>query len=604
MKHNILYTLMALLLMTLVSSCNEESSRNIPEPTQSHTDGMLTVALSPSSDLKAIYRDPNSQDILLEWNEGNFDINVFIKQGDIIEVIRGVEIKNVSADKKSCVFDIKLPETIDLNQNFDMYGAVAENIQVKDGKILVGIGGRVMYELSKQAANRDGYAPVTFAAQNISVSSGTVEANFEHLGAMAVINIHNSSEATFQTAGFAVVPAEGKPAFYHKAALPFIGNTELPYIDLLDPEAAPVELLTRVVYPAVNIPAGKVQSVGFWFAPNSDSTPEIDLIAYDANDRKEIRSTTGKPARGAMLKGHAYHINAEWNGAELILLESEPENPLPENQPVMRFKTTLEKGDLIFMTIGATSSEEESNVWIDFNNNGKRDRGEYVTTFSNETRDEFLQPYVIDAQEFAVYGEVSTLVILGTKTKGSQLTAADLTANPYIEQFFTFDNNIPTLDLSKNPRVRRLALDDNQIKSFTLSKEATGLEELYLTNNKLTMLFISMATNALLVDVSNNELTSLYVPYAFNDIWGFFMENNKLDKAAIERVYSSLNSTAGKSVFFDWQYSIQTWGNPGAAEASKSIATSKGWTVIDKEPYETATAELTSRHELKAPLRR
>lgn len=599
MRKNIFYYLATLLLLTLVG-CSSDANR-IPE-VEKGGDRTLSVNLTPAPELKAIIKDLNSRKIFLQWEEGFFDMNVVIKQGDVLELISGVKIQSAEGD--ACSFDIELPETINLDQTFDMYGIVSENVKVEDGKILVGVGGRVMYELTKDSSNKDGFVPVYFEKQGIEMYGDPVEADFKHLGALAVVTVLNKSAAPLNTAGFAVRPADGTTEFYHKAALPFTGNEELPYIDLLDMAAAPIMKMTRVVYPSVVIPENDVRTVGFWFCPNTDSTPAVKLAMYDADGRVAVLSEETRPERAtAMQLGRAYHIYAEWDGAQLNLVSEEPLKPLPADQPVMKFTSNLQPGENFFMIVGGANPEAERDIWIDLNNNGTREMGEFIQKFSNRTVAESFQMVTLDSQEFAIYGEVTTMVI-----ESAELTALDVTMNPHLDQFFTFGGNISKIDLSNAVKLRRVALDENQTSEIIFSPEATGLEEIYVANNNLTTLDVSMASNALLIEAGDNQLTSIKVPASFIDLWGFNVENNQLTADALNTIYDSLNQ-AGTQIYYDWQYTMNLWGNPGTATSDVYKLKLKGWTGYTEDPnaapaaVRNQSAGAKSVSPLRAPLK-
>ncbi|MDO5017541.1 MAG: hypothetical protein Q4E10_04165 [Porphyromonas sp.] len=574
MKNNIFYLLAALLLFALAGCSNEAFPT--PDVETDNSTRTLSVQLDPSAELKSIVKDLNSKRVFLDWEEGNFDINIVLKQGEVVELIAAVEVKGVK--EESCTFEFSVPESIDLNQKFDVYGVVSENIKAVDGKALVGVGGRVMYELTRNSSNRDGYVPVYFEQKDVEMYGESIKATYQHLGSLAVITVLNKSDQPLNTAGFAVRPADGTTEFYHKAALPFVGNEELPYINLLDRTEAPINRLTRVTYPSVVIDKNDVQSVGFWFCPNTDSTPEVKLAMYDADTRKEVLSNNTRPARAtAMQPGKAYHLYAEWDGTNLTLVNKEPEKPLPARQSSMKFGTSLNKGEKFYMIIGGPDAETERDIWIDLNNNGKREKGEYINEFSNETLDEDFREYTIEGQEFTIYGEVTTLVM-----DGLEPTAIDVTGNPNLDQFFVFDGEVETIDLTKNVNLRRVALEGLNAKNITFAPEATGMEEIYLDYNKLTSLDLTMTANTLLIDVSHNQLTEIKTN-PFVTLWGLFINNNQLDATALNELFNNLNK-AELQKYFEWQYTVDVWDNPGTPTANYTILTHKGWSAVKNNP--------------------
>lgn len=597
MKKNIIYTSL-LLIGLLLGACSRQDSQIPVDIEGGHT---LSVHLTPGADDRAIVKDLNSKDVLLKWEVGNFDLNIVFKQGDVLKLVKGVEIKEAKGE--TCSFDVEIPEGIDVGKAFDLYGAVAENIKVRDGKILVGVGAHGLYELTNHSSNRDGAVPVWFKSENVTLNESEVDAEFMHLGAMAVLTIKNESTKPLKTAGFAVRPVSGSDEFYLKGALPFGGNTELPYINLLEMNEAPQDIMTRVIYPSVDIAAGEIAHVGFWFRPNAlTQTPEVNLVVYDAETRQPIVSKNTRQGRStAMEVGKAYNLYATWNGTDLTLQDQRMDNALPENQPKIVITTTQKEGEMIPLIIGATDSESEKDVWIDLNGNGQRDLGEFVTEFSDELKAGNVQWYKIGAQTVTVYGNVKDFCYWGTD-KG-QLTHVDVSENTLLDQLFVFQSNLNTLDLSKNTKLRRVGFENCGLTSVTMPTMAPNMQELYLTNNKLTSVDITSAVNVLGFSLAGNQLTSVKYP-KFATLWIGEIEDNQLSAASINIFLHSLQKAQQK--YAEWMYTAYIFGNPGTATADKTIGALKGWTIVttnpDAEDSMSSEYKLTARKYLSTPL--
>lgn len=576
MKQNIILSLLALLLLSLVG-CQSEQVMQPEDPSQqAHT---LRVSLAPSTDTRAIIKDPSSKNVLFQWEVGSYDLHVAFKQGEVLSLVKNVEIQAASGEE--CTFEVTLPEGIDPTKPFDLIGAVAEHIMLKDGKLLVSVGGHVLDELFAYSSNRDGLVPIYFKKENVSLQD-QVEATFQHLGSMAVINIKNDSDVPLVTAGFAVRPTDGTTEFYHKAALPFEGNTELPYIDLLDLSAAPTNHLTRVTYPKVVVPAQSVRSYGFWFCPTGVATPEISLVAYNATSRNEIVSTNTRPARAAMEAGKAYNLYAVWNGTELTLQSEVIETPLPLNQR----KITLSLHDDLLNTdvpfiIMAKDQEAERYVWIDLNGNGQRDPGEAVTDFSKSLKTEDLKWFVPTTNDIAIYGDVTVLATRSLRGIDVHLTALDVNGNDLLEQIIIVDSQLGELSITATSNLKRLQLENCGLTKLELGSTLTNLQEIYLAGNQLTSLDISMAKDALGVDISYNQLAAVLCP-SFTTLWFIDMQSNQLSKEAMELIYNRIQKAG--IPYADWFYTATVFDNPGVATADHTILTKKGWTVVKDAP--------------------
>lgn len=547
---------------------------------------VLKVNLAPSTDTRAIIKDLNSKNVFFKWEVGNFDLNVVFKQGATLSIVRGVQITD--ANGEFCSFEVTLPEAVNPEESFDLYGIVAENIKLKDGKVWVEVGAHGLYELTNYSSNRDGAVPVYFKSEGVSLDS-EVNAVFNHLGAMAVVAIKNTSDKPFRIAGVAARPVKSAAEFYLKAALPFEGNTTLPYLNILDLTEATQDFATRVVYPSVEIAPNDVQHVGFWFRPNElGNTPEINLVAYDAEARKAIVSTNTRPARAtAMQVGRAYNIYATWDGTNLTMLDEELERDLPADQPKIVFTTNQNIGDEIPLVIQATTPDAERDIWIDLNDNQVRDKGEYVTEFAESLKFSEARFYKIGAKKITIYGEVANFSFIGNYDSegyvvpNSGLASIDVSGNTLLDQLFIYESQLTSVDLSKNTKLRRVGFEYCELTSFTMPTEAAGMQELYLTGNQLTTVDLTAAPNLLGVSVAGNEIATITVP-KFTTLWIAEFQNNKLEAAAINTIYDSLQK--GEQKFAEWMFTIYVYNNPGALTASKSTAMFKGWTVVNQDP--------------------
>lgn len=575
MKKNIVYTLLMLCVLSFVA-CSTKENR-IP-----NEQNVLSINLSPNAEARAIIKDLNSKNVFFKWEVGNFDMNVVFKQKDFLKIVKGIEIKDAKGE--FCSFDVTLPEGIDPQIPFDLYGIVAEQVKVRDGKILVGVGAHGLYELNNNSANRDGAVPVWFKSEGVSLKNTEVNATFEHLGAMAVVTIKNTSDKPLKTAGFAVRPIDGAPEFYQKGSHPFYGNDELPYVDLMNLDKAPENILTRVVYPSVDIQPGDVQYVGFWFRPNSETTPAVNLVAYNAETRQPIVSTNTRSERPtAMHAGRAYNIYATWDGTNLVMQDQPIEKELPAEQPKIIFTTNQEIGEMIPLVIGAASPQAERDVWIDLNDNQKRDAGEYVTDFANEMSAKNAHKYKLGAKKITIYGDVVDFAFIGIANKEGMydtekgLTSIDVSENNLLDQLFVYGSKLGSVDLTANTKLRRVGFEHCGINTFKMPETAEGLQELYLTGNNLTTIDISAATNVLGFSLSENKLTQVTYP-RFTTLWIADIYSNQLSAAALNQLYNSLQKAGQK--YAEWFYTIEVYDNPGVAGANHAAAKAKGWTVI------------------------
>ena len=584
MNKKIIHILLALMVVAL-AACTATTLPDSEEATRPASgDRVLRISLTPSASVRAIIKDPNSKGVIFKWNEGHFDLNMAFKQGDKIRIVRGVEI--LQANGEECTFEVALPKVIDEDAPFDLYGVVADDLKLKGGKLLVNVGGRLMYQLNAFSNNNDGMVPVYFKAEGIRYDQKNISAEFEHLGSLAVVHTKNTSTKPFKVAGFAVRPADNSTEFYHKAALPFEGNTTLPYLNLLDLTEGPTMIQTYVTYPEIELPAGHNDYIGFWFRANTESTPEVSLVAYEATERKEIRSINTRPARStAMQAGKAYNLYAEWNGTELKIVDPF----LPEfstDLPTIKIQLNEIPAGGLPLAMAVAKPEDQQQVWIDLNGNGAFDLGEAVTEFQKDITKDPMIEYKVTSKEVTIYGRIDELAIVGVveKVAEDQFTRKQWVTDLQFSQDHPIHNlygwfgiTIPHVDFSTLSNLQTLQWYNCGMESITLPSSGK-METLAIEENKdLTRLDLTHQPNLRLLFLSENGLTAITSPAKFTALLMVNLKDNKLEKDEIEGFVTHLNKGGDK--FYPWMYSLDITGNPGANDVDESLVTAKKWTL-------------------------
>ncbi len=574
MKH-IVQNIWALLILLSLAGCAADS--NMPEQISDANRTLhITASVAQKPTMNAVEKDLNSDNVLLTWEKGTFTIQVIVKQGAKMVQVNNIVIKDVYNQGHTAKFDVTLPAEIDSEKPFELIGAVGNRLMIKDGRILLGVEAHSMYDLFGVSSNKDADVPVWFHAKNVEVGKEQLQVQFEHLGAMAVIGVYNAADKPLRTAGFAMVPHGSAPAFYHKAALPFEGNTELPYIDLLNPTATPQMIMSRVLYPEVVIPAKAFRYVGFWFMPNGTVTPEVDLVAYDADGRKPIVSANTKPAKGkTMTAGKAYNLYAQWDGAALSIMESMPTISYTD-APYVVVRTNRAVGETFKLIVDGVDVDACRDIWVDLNNNGKREKGENISArrFSSSYKSTPVE-FKLQAQEFKIYGKISYLWV-----DKNALTLLDIKKCPTIKSISAIGNElVGNLDFSANTELVIAELGENSITGINFGNN-TKLSEIYLNSNKLKTIDISALSSLYAFDVSYNELTSIVVKDKHPEMMYVRIQSNQLPASMIDAMYNVLPKAEERD--YNWQYTISVTNNPGTDAAKHSIATDKGWIVYKK----------------------
>jgi len=275
----------------------------------------------------------------------------------------------------------------------------------------------------------------------------------------------------------------------------------------------------------------------------------------------------------------------------------------------VKFTTSISPGGMISLGINA-AKDDQKNVWIDLNDNGKRDPGEDVSVFGQWS--DAVKKYVINSHNITIYGNLTRLAC-----NKNEVTSIDLTALLDLNRLEINDNKITEIDLSHNSNLRDLviagnsnlsSLDVSNLKNLTnITGHALGVSEIKgLTNlkvlktlrldgssvvkldlsgnNSLTDLLaansrlssvigLTKKANLKTVDVSSKNGSNAIIELDLSDnpaLKTVNLMNNKFSAANLNKIFNQLPKASG---------TITITGNPGSDEANAEIALSKGWKI-------------------------
>ncbi|MDP8171580.1 leucine-rich repeat domain-containing protein [Pasteurella skyensis] len=193
-------------------------------------------------------------------------------------------------------------------------------------------------------------------------------------------------------------------------------------------------------------------------------------------------------------------------------------------QPYIEFTTSKKIGEKVQFFIVADSTEQK-NIWIDLNNNGKREKNEGVKVFTTEDTSD-SETRVIKSQTFRIYGKVNLLdcsdnqftninishnqTLKNLYCKENQLIDLDVSQNSNLEEIVVSSNKLTSINFSKNKQLKYLDCSENEIKDLDVSK---NIELEYLDFSSTQVKNIDLSYNIKLIELncSYSELASLDV---------------------------------------------------------------------------------------------
>lgn len=134
---------------------------------------------------------------------------------------------------------------------------------------------------------------------------------------------------------------------------------------------------------------------------------------------------------------------------------------------------------------------DRDDIWIDLNNNGKKDTGEEVSHFGSH------EVYVIESQDITIYGVVSEL-----SCEANGICKMDVSKNTALKRLVCSKNDLTELNVSNMPYLSDLDCKENSLVSLNATNNP-GLLNLDCSDNEnLSELDISGNKNFTTLDCS------------------------------------------------------------------------------------------------------
>lgn len=611
------HLLTLLLLAGLLFAGCQSDDMAVPAPETGSARTLKITALMPlegdAGTRVTASQKEGSKNIELRWKERDV-IQFYFKQEN--KIIKGdaILLLNFSADGKRAEFTVPVPGTVNTAYPFDLYGVHGAQSAILDNAIVLDGRPSGFQPLDKIAV------PIFFKAQDLTDVTA-LDVVFRHYGALHVATLKNSSPFGLSPRNIFLSIA-GNPWFHQGT-----GQT-IPVYDLIS-ETVLQKLIPFDALPSVPLSplvTGDNTKLAQWVMPNGQNPPGFAL-AMTLNDGLTISSDT-KPARTQpLMPGHTYHLYAVSDGTGFAFSD---ETATKSN--FITFTTEKAVGGTIVLRIYADPVHRKG-VWLDLNNDGKKDSGESVTNFVTPVN------YTIGAQAITLYGNVLDFYCTGNNltmldvtkntalqklycdnnqlavldvTRNISLTTLDcsrnwlttlditrntaltflsvgynlfaelnLSSNTALTTIFCNYNRLAALDVTRNTALTSLYCQENQFTALDVSKNA-ALSILYCYKNLLTELDVSNNANLATLDCSDNQLATLDIT-TNTKLERLKCDRNKISTMEMEEVVNALPDRTGNSAgnFIP----IRTENSPAdenvCTQAQVATAKNKNWKVID-----------------------
>ncbi len=249
------------------------------------------VSLSPSG---------GSLDMTTTWQSDD-EVQVIVVQGENSYSAGNVKVNEISADGKQATIYFLLPEEVDRSKSFTVY-----NFTGIEGNVYYDDNGtwytRFLAELQRAPLGR--FRAPMFAKVEME-NSMTPILSFKHFGTYELLHVKNTSS---QTVAIAHHGFDQQLPWYQAAA--FVDSD-----DGNQPVSPSGEWDGDGYSEAQNIAAGAEGIFASWYIPSGYSISDTHLKAKI--DGREIISSNTFSSDVTLVRGHAYHMYATWDGEKL-----------------------------------------------------------------------------------------------------------------------------------------------------------------------------------------------------------------------------------------------------------------------------------------------
>ena len=212
----------------------------------------------------------------------------------------------------------------------------------------------------------------------------------------------------------------------------------------------------------------------------------INKFYFSSDDKEDAKKNVKVRMELELWEGGTYH------DGYTIYFEVE------QKEMGIALTTSKKIGEQINLMID-TEEYYRKDVWIDLNNNGKKEIGEEVANF-----DDYVD-YTLGSQTITINGNVR---LLGAGE--NKITSLDLSNGTALKFLLCHDNLLTTLDASSCIEMTILNCSDNPLTSLNVNN-CVALTELLSTDTELTKLDVSNCKSLETLYCWNNKLTTLDV---------------------------------------------------------------------------------------------
>ena len=256
---------------------------------------VITARIGDSGTRTIMQEIPNSFDLTTKW-QGHEYINVFYMMTDTYnEIPLKVQVSAITDDGFGATFTYKVPEEWDKSDVYDVKLFTSPCFpKYKDGKIY--FNASIIRELISE------FQVPVYSEGEIN-AEGKLNATFHHYYTYELLHIYNTSESDIE---FSLLGFEGTPWYKEKGSLCIDDGSFV--VD------APSTKQPKKESTPITIKPGESQIIVSAYIPNG-TINEARMVAKINGEY--VHSSNTMSSEVVLKQGHAYHMYATWDGADL-----------------------------------------------------------------------------------------------------------------------------------------------------------------------------------------------------------------------------------------------------------------------------------------------
>ena len=479
----IIFTLAATIAV-LLTGCTDTD--DLAQPSQLQTDAphvlQLTAAApgtSATNTRLTIVKDPaNTKDLISKWEVGDM-VNIGFLQGPTFASTQ-TKVTTVNTDGSAVFEPVTVPVGIVTTNSYTLYAAVNGSLLYTSPNVSfvcnTGLDVSLQYLAKK----------IPFYCKQEVLANATLQnLSFQSVGSILSVHIKNTGTAPLP-ADMSVITLKATPTWndadvvlwYSSPDRIDITNSGTP--ENVQPFSPPLEMN---VYGLSALPAGSSITAYGWFVPYPTIYPfnlnasvgNASFVSYAATTNTTRKSITQALPQGKNI--HLYlNVNMNATPATLAFVTGTDFGSIDNDLPKITLTTTKVVNSFVALGINA-ATEDQADVWIDFNNNGIKDTEEEISIVFGDN--DFGQ-YYLRNQTFTLHGKITFF-----NCRNNLLTTLDVSGNPALTTLYCYTNDLTSLDVSQNKALTTLICFSNDLTSLDVSQNKE-LNFLNCSDNKIS----------------------------------------------------------------------------------------------------------------------